>query len=172
MKKLSFAPFLSIIPLLFLGCKQPKPVYQNHHKKHVLRYVIPEYLKPLELRGLSCDYQKAVVVGIRNGKGRFFACEDYIVTRNGPVTSGVPGTHDTPKGEFTVKWKAKEYDSKTYPSSNGRRNMDYALFITNKGVALHAGNVHMLSHGCVHLRRADARYLYENFNSGDSVFID
>jgi lipoprotein-anchoring transpeptidase ErfK/SrfK len=103
--------------------------------------------------------------------GDFIACKNHTVIRNGPISSGVPGKYDTPGGFYTIQWKALKYDSKKYPSSGNTRNMDRALFFSTEGLALHAGSVRQLSHGCVHLRYNDADYLYHSYEPGASVVI-
>ena len=157
--------------LLLVGC-QEQPRYQPRDTPVYKPKVVPSYLKQPEIQGTDCSYENAVVVSLNeNGTGSFITCKDYTITRNGPVTSGRPQNHRTPRGNFKIGWQAKEWDSKTYPSTDGTRNMDYASFFNN-GIALHAGSVRALSHGCVHMRRNDARYVYENFGNGDAVIVE
>ncbi len=39
--------------------------------------------------------------------------------------------------------------------------MDYSLFFTYDGHALHKGNINMTSHGCIHVDHADIQVLYK-----------
>ena len=116
-----------------------------------------------------CDYNKAVVISLSNGAGEFYTCEGFQKTRQGPASGGVPGKFDTPKGSFWITHQLEKHDSTLYPSDYGR-NMDFSSFFVG-GVALHQGSVRHWSHGCVHLRKTDARYIYNNFNKGDLVIV-
>src|SRR5262245_30376572 len=89
--------------------------------------------------------------------------------------------HPTPSGHFSINRKNHPYTSKTY-----HVRMDYALFFTNTGVALHqyhgpapwfvlrAGRVltdAVGSHGCVRLQEEDARKLYNWATIGTAVEV-
>ena len=152
--------------IVLAGCTEPKQPKPKKVYKQVPRYLaLPNY------EGLECLYERAVEVTLNpNGTGSFVTCIDHTITRNGPVTSGRPKNYRTPRGDYQINWQAKKYDSKKYPSTDGTRNMDYASFF-HKGYALHQGSVRALSHGCIHLRKADAKYIYENFNNGDTVIV-
>ena len=116
-----------------------------------------------------CDYNKAVVISLTKGAGEFYTCEGFQKTKQGPATGGVPGKFDTPKGTYWITHQLEKHDSTLYPSDYGR-NMDFSSFFVG-GVALHQGSVRHWSHGCVHLRKSDARYIYNNFNKGDLVIV-
>ena len=116
-----------------------------------------------------CDYNKAVIISLSNGAGEFYTCEGFQKTKQGPATGGVPGKFDTPKGTYWITHQLEKHDSTLYPSDYGR-NMDFSSFFVG-GVALHQGSVRHWSHGCVHLRKSDARYIYNNFNKGDLVIV-
>ena len=91
-------------------------------------------------------------------------------------------THPTDVGKFTVLRKAHPYRSKTYDVQ-----MDYAIFFTNDGKAIHQyhgvmglGVVRTLrtaasdwfgSHGCVRLREEDAKRLYSWADSTTSIEV-
>lgn len=60
-------------------------------------------------------------------------------------------------------WKRKaDYRSSTYPKPHGGAPMDYALFLHEKpAIAFHVGSTSEESHGCIHLNRKDAAWLFE-----------
>ena len=90
-------------------------------------------------------------------------------------------SHRTPTGRFHVNRKHHPYTSRTYGVP-----MNYAMFFTNTGEALHQyhGPAPWLllragraitelvgSHGCVRLQEADARRLYEWTPVGTAVEV-
>ena len=85
----------------------------------------------------------------------------------GPVRVGF-GTrrHPTPKGTFRVKGKARHYRSTSYGIA-----MPYSVFFTRSRDAFHVGPLGRQSHGCVHLRRADARVFFHRLHAGDLVYL-
>jgi lipoprotein-anchoring transpeptidase ErfK/SrfK len=130
-------------------------------------------LPDLKYEYLGCDYEKKTIdIYIENGRGIgvFEACEDFNVVRVGYVSTGAPGKYKTPRGDFKIQWKAKKYDSKKYPSTNGGRNMDYAMFY-NDGFAMHKGNINKLSHGCVRTHTTQAQWLYDWAPHGTRIII-
>ena len=84
------------------------------------------------------------------------------------ISSGEPG-RDTPTGIFSVLTKKTMHRSKKYDNAP----MPFAQFITDYGVALHAGHNpgHPASHGCVRLPSAFAKKLFSVTDMGTPVFI-
>ncbi len=172
---------LVIIILMFMltACQAKQPTHSTHsthstHKSYQSKIVKKTQktkktkkskwpkLPNVQREHITCDYQnKTIEVFLKNGRGVFSACENYQVQRIGYVSAGHPSTHRTPRGDFSVQWKAKEYDSKKYPSKNGGRNMDNAMFFTSNGHAIHKGNINGLSHGCIRTQGHQSKWLYE-----------
>jgi lipoprotein-anchoring transpeptidase ErfK/SrfK len=90
-------------------------------------------------------------------------------------------SHPTPTGTFKINRKNHPYKSRTYHVS-----MNYAMFFTNSGEAVHQYHGpapwSMLklarrltnavgSHGCVRLQEADARKLYKWAEIGTAVIV-
>lgn len=92
---------------------------------------------------------------------------DGEVVRVGPISTGTR-KHPTPTGEFEIQIKDKNKRSKKY---NGIP-MPYAMQIDGD-IFVHQGKLpgYPASHGCVRLRREDAKYLFENMYRGDKVVI-
>lgn len=84
------------------------------------------------------------------------------------VSSGQVG-RDTPAGIFSILGKKPMYRSKKYDNAP----MPFAQFITDYGVALHAGYNpgYPASHGCVRLPTAFAKKLFGITGVGTPVFI-
>lgn len=96
---------------------------------------------------------------------------DGTVRHEFPCVTG-DASHPTDKGTFRVLRKHKKYTSKTY-----KVPMNYALFFTADGKAIHQyhgpGNLKLArwfkragigaigSHGCVRLTEANARTIFE-----------
>lgn len=83
----------------------------------------------------------------------------------GPGAQGTP--HATPIGTWQVQWKAGPgYVSHTYFEP-----MPWATFFAPGGIAFHGGSLTRSSHGCVHLRLADARYYHNHLPVGAEVVV-
>jgi lipoprotein-anchoring transpeptidase ErfK/SrfK len=84
------------------------------------------------------------------------------------ISSGRAG-HDTPTGIFSVNSKTPMYRSKKYDNAP----MPFAQFITDYGVALHAGYNpgEPASHGCIRLPSQFAKKLYSVTDVGTPVYI-
>lgn len=84
------------------------------------------------------------------------------------ISSGQPG-RDTPSGVFSIQAKKPMHRSRKYDNAP----MPFAQFITDYGVALHAGYNpgRPASHGCVRLPSAFAKKLYTVTTVGTPVFI-
>jgi len=89
----------------------------------------------------------------------------YAVDRDGvlwwadAISSGALG-NDTPEGIFTIWRKDRAYMSKTHPNADGVNNMDFALWFTRQGHAIHLGNNDVKSYGCVHVGEVTAKTLF------------
>jgi len=155
--------------LLLAACGHQPLKHKTKHKTKQ-KYTEPVFI---DKTGTYCDFSpKTIVVEINKiGTGEFIACQDHSVLRSGRISSGRPKTHGTPRGDFNVIWKAYEYDSKKYPSKDGGKNMRRALFFTNKGHAMHNGNIRGLSHGCIRTQMHNADWLYEWADNGTRIIV-
>ena len=74
-----------------------------------------------------------------------------------PVSTGKPG-HETPTGVFHIIYRDRTHYSRKYHAP-----MPYAQFITDYGIALHAGHVpgYAASHGCIRLPADVAKRLWD-----------
>jgi len=103
-----------------------------------------------------------IVVSVREpgSDGRFYAVDrDGVVWWTGPLTSGADD-YKTPSGIYPVLYKKRHYMSKDYPDPSGIDNMDYSIFFTRYGHALHQGSVNWMSHGCIHISPRDIPVLF------------
>jgi len=57
--------------------------------------------------------------------------------------------------------------SKAHPDPKGVNNMDFSLFFTNRGHAIHMGNTNAMSHGCIHVGKKGANTMFKwaNYNT-------
>ncbi len=114
-----------------------------------------------------------VVVSVRErgSDGRFYAVDrDGEVWWSSAIASGADD-YKTPSGIYDVKRKKRFYMSKKYPSEDGVNNMDWSIFFTNQGHALHQGSTGWLSHGCIHIDPKDIQTLYHWAYRGMPVII-
>jgi hypothetical protein len=96
----------------------------------------------------------------KNSDGRFYAVDGSgVVWWSGPLTSGADD-YKTPPGVYSVLYKKRFHMSKEYPDPNGVNNMDYSIFFTKYGHAIHKGNVQWMSHGCIHIDPKDIPTLF------------
>lgn len=117
--------------------------------------------------------QEFIVVSVRErgSDGRFYAVDrDGVVWWSGGIASGADD-FKTPSGLYTVKYKKRYYMSKAYPSADGINNMDYSIFFSYKGYALHQGSISWMSHGCIHIDPKDIQTIYRWANRGTKVII-
>ncbi len=125
-------------------------------------------IKEVDLKG-----QEFIVVSVREpgSDGRFYAVDrDGIVWWSGIITSGADD-YKTPSGIYTVLRKVPRYMSKAYPDEDGINNMDFAIFFTNQGHALHMGSVNWMSHGCIHIAPKDIPVIYKWAKIGQTKIV-
>ncbi len=121
-----------------------------------------------DLRG-----REFIVVSVRErgSDGRFYAIDkDGVVWWSGAITSGADD-YKTPSGIYHVKYKKRYHMSHDYPSSDGVNNMDWSIFFTNQGHALHQGSTDWMSHGCIHIDPKEIRTVYHWASPGMPVVI-
>ena len=114
-------------------------------------------------KGIDLTGKDFILVSVReeDSDGRFYAVDkDGTVWLSGGISSGEE-VEFTPSGKWKVVKKERFYTSKEFPEEDGSNNMDYSLFFTWKGHALHKGNINSTSHGCIHVGHADIQMLYK-----------
>ena len=114
-----------------------------------------------------------ILVSVReeDSDGRFYAVDrDGTVWLSGGISSGEE-VEFTPSGKWKVLWKKRYYTSKKYPEADGSNNMNYSLFFTNWGHAMHKGSIDNTSHGCIHVDKADIQMLYKWAKVGMPVLV-
>jgi Putative peptidoglycan binding domain/L,D-transpeptidase catalytic domain len=84
-------------------------------------------------------------------------------------------THKTPQisdGALHPTKRNRNHRSNRYPPPNGGAPMNFALFFRERpACAFHEGSTRVPSHGCIHLERDDARWLFE-WAGTDPVGLD
>jgi len=123
--------------------------------------------------GIDLTGKDFILVSVREEEsdGRFYAVDkDGTVWLSGGISSGEEAGY-TPSGKWKVLWKKRYYTSKTYPEEDGSNNMDYSIFFTRWGHALHKGNIDYTSHGCIHVREKDIYQLFRWAKRGMPVLI-
>ena len=114
-----------------------------------------------------------IFVSVReeDSDGRFYAVDkDGTVWLSGGISSGEE-IGFTPSGVWHVLYKKRFYTSKKYPEPDGSNNMDYSLFFTPWGHALHKGSINNTSHGCIHVEENDIRRLFAWAGKGVPVLV-
>jgi len=114
-----------------------------------------------------------IVVSVREpgSDGRFYAVDaDGIVWWTGAITSGADD-FKTPSGIYPVLYKKRYHMSKSYPDPSGENNMDYSIFFTRQGHALHKGSVNWMSHGCIHIDPRDIPTLFHWAKPGSTKVV-
>ena len=119
------------------------------------------------------------------------ATHQMTVTRNGkvektlPVSMGLDGKYDTKNGTYYVleKFPDMVMDSSTYGvpvnSPDGYKlKVQWAVRIDNSGGFVHSApwsvadqGKRNVSHGCINLSPANAKWFYDNFGSGDPIVV-
>jgi len=104
-----------------------------------------------------------ILVSVREEEsdGRFYAVDkDGTVWLSGGISSGEE-VEFTPSGKWKILWKKRYYASKKYPEADGSNNMDYSLFFTKWGHAIHKGNINYTSHGCIRVDHNNIQILFK-----------
>ncbi|NOR55480.1 MAG: L,D-transpeptidase family protein [Sulfurovum sp.] len=96
----------------------------------------------------------------RGADGAAYAIDsDGVIWWAAIISSGAKG-HETPSGIFNIFRKERFYMSKTYPEASGINNMDFSLWFTPQGHAIHMGNDAAMSHGCIHVGAKGASSMF------------
>lgn len=106
--------------------------------------------------------QNYIVVSLREkgADGVAYAIDrDGVIWWAAIISSGAKG-HETPSGIFTIFRKERHYMSKTHPNPKGINNMDFSLWFTQQGHAIHMGNDQGMSHGCIHVGEKGASSMF------------
>jgi lipoprotein-anchoring transpeptidase ErfK/SrfK len=72
----------------------------------------------------------------------------------------------TPRGSFTVQWKAPSYTSREFLVQ-----MPWSVFFADGGIAFHEGDPETYSAGCVKLAEEDAQAFFTYLQVGDPVQV-
>lgn len=100
----------------------------------------------------------------------------YAIDRDGVVwwaaaiSSGAKG-HETPSGIYPIFRKERFYMSKSHPEASGINNMDFSLWFTQQGHAIHMGNDDGMSHGCIHVGKKGASTMFKWAKKGTKVVV-
>lgn len=107
-----------------------------------------------------------VVISLDNQLAFLYRGDQMIAAAS--ISTGMDG-RESPAGVFEVLGKTPMYHSKKYDNAA----MPFAQFITDYGVALHAGPNpgHPASHGCIRLPTAFAKKLFSVTDVGTPVLI-
>ncbi len=137
--------------------------------------VIPLSITKFENGGKTVNLkgQEFIVVSVRErgSDGRFYAVDrDGVVWWSGAITSGADD-FKTPSGIYSVKYKKRYHMSNAYPSNDGVNNMDFSIFFTNQGHALHQGSTNWMSHGCIHIDPKEIQTIYRWAYPGMKIII-
>jgi len=124
--------------------------------------------KVVDLKG--DDY---IVVSLREkgADGLAYAVDaDGVVWWAAVISSGAKG-HETPSGVYTVFRKERFYMSKAHPEASGINNMDFSLWFTQRGHAIHMGNDDAMSHGCIHVGKKGASTMFNWAKQGHTKVV-
>jgi lipoprotein-anchoring transpeptidase ErfK/SrfK len=114
-----------------------------------------------------------ILVSVREpgSDGELYAVDsDGTIWWHGKISSGAPG-HETHNGIFHILLKRRFHMSSKYPDPRGIDNMDFELQFTPDGQALHLGNNHAYSHGCIHVPRQDIATMFKWAEVGTTVVV-
>jgi lipoprotein-anchoring transpeptidase ErfK/SrfK len=114
-----------------------------------------------------------IVVSLREkgADGAAYAIDrDGVVWWAAVISSGAKG-YETPSGIFTVWRKERFYMSKAHPDPRGINNMDFSLWFTHSGHAIHMGNDDKMSHGCIHVGKKGAESMFNWAQKGKTKVV-
>ena len=112
----------------------------------------------------ACRPPTRACVDLNEGKAWLLNADGVA---RGPVKMrGGADTAPTPRGQFTVQWKAQTYTSREY-----NRPMPWSVFFAPGGIAFHQGAFDTPSYGCMKLEEDDARAWFDFLQVGDQVQV-
>ena len=106
--------------------------------------------------------QNYIVASLREkgADGAAYAIDsDGVIWWAAIISSGAKG-NETPSGIFNIFRKERHYMSKAHPDPSGVNNMDFSLWFTQRGHAIHMGNDQGMSHGCIHVGKKGAKSMF------------
>jgi len=168
MKKIWLAGFAAIVMAgTFLQAGDPTSrVFPLSKTKFALETQSGQ--KTVDLKG-----QDYIVVSLREkgADGIAYAIDrDGVVWWAAVISSGAKG-HETPSGIFTIFRKERFYMSKAHPEASGINNMDFSLWFTQQGHAIHMGNDDAMSHGCIHVGEKGASSMFQWAKKGRTKVV-
>ena len=161
----------NIIMILFL-----LPLFLSAQPRELIPISKTEFLyinKKGEEKEIDMTGKDFILVSVReeDSDGRFYAVDrDGTAWLSGGISSGLESKY-TPSGVWHVLYKKRYYTSKKYPEEDGSNNMDYSIFFTKWGHALHEGHIDYMSHGCIHVKTEDIRRLFKWAHKGMPVLV-
>lgn len=117
--------------------------------------------------------QNYIVTSLREkgADGLAYAVDsDGVVWWAAVISSGAKG-YETPSGIFNIFRKERFYMSKSYPDPSGVNNMDFSLWFTHRGHAIHMGSDDKMSHGCIHVGEKGARTMFNWADTKTKVVV-
>jgi lipoprotein-anchoring transpeptidase ErfK/SrfK len=165
MKRISILFLIISIFITVISAKMVQPISKT---KFQVLDDNGNLIREVDLKG-----QEFIVVSVREvgSDGRFYAVDrDGIVWWTGVITSGADD-YKTPSGIYTVLRKKRYHMSNAYPEEDGVNNMDFSIFFTHRGHALHMGSVNWMSHGCIHIAPKDIPVIYNWAKVGDTKIV-
>ena len=95
---------------------------------------------------------------------------DGVVWWASVISSGAKG-HETPSGIFNIFRKERFYMSRQHPDPKGINNMDFSLWFTRQGHAIHMGHDNAMSHGCIHVGEKGASSMFNWARVGGTKIV-
>ena len=132
-------------------------------------------------RSASATIGSRLAIEVDNATKQMTVTGDGVQTRRLPVSLGKPST-PTSSGHMVVMSREEQTVFDTYaelgPVEGYRADISYAMRLTWGGEYIHAApwsegdqGVRNVSHGCINLSMADARWLFGHVKVGDPVKI-
>lgn len=199
----NYAVLFSLVVALFLtGCaslQRKDPVVSKSKEQYTAFRSQPGWRKKSyrdeKLMAQASEGNTSVEIALREQRGLLLV--DKAIAMDFPVATG-RSTHPTPKGDYKILEKKKDYasniygrivsgDGSTLVSDADTRDhavpagaqfvgapMPFWMRMTTTGVGMHVGHVpghRPASHGCIRLRRETAAELFSLLPVGTSVTV-
>ena len=151
---------IGLIMMLFVEFMQAGDTKSKVHPLSKSKFTVVGSNGEEKIVDLSGENYIVVSLRERGADGVAYAIDsDGTIWWAAIISSGAKG-HETPSGIFNVFRKERFYMSKAHPEASGINNMDFSLWFTQRGHAIHMGSDDKMPTAVVHVGEKGAESMF------------